>query len=73
VSDVKNIPITDIAEFDSVDVIEVLVKVGDEVIIDQPLVTIESEKAMMDYPSPLAGVVEEVIVQDGGKIKEGDA
>ena len=71
-SDVKNIPITDIAEFDSVDVIEILVKVGDEVAIDQPLVTIESEKAMMDYPSPLAGVVEEVIVQDGGKIKEGD-
>ncbi len=69
--DVKNIPITDIAEFDSVDVIEILVKVGDEVAIDQPLVTIESEKAMMDYPSPLAGVVEEVIVQDGEKIKEG--
>ena len=71
--EVKKISITDIAEFDSVDVIEVLVKVGDEVAIDQPLVTIESEKAMLDYPSPLAGVVEEVIVQDGGKIKEGDA
>lgn len=71
-SEVKKIPITDIAEFDSVDVVEILVKVGDEITIDQPLVTIESEKAMMDYPSPLAGVVEEVIVQDGGKIVEGD-
>ncbi len=70
--DIKNIPITDIAEFDSVDVVEVLVKAGDEVVIDQPLVTVESEKAMMDYPSPLAGVVEKVIVQDGGKVKEGD-
>lgn len=70
--DIKNIPITDIAEFDSVDVVEVLVKAGDEVAIDQPLVTVESEKAMMDYPSPLAGVVEKVIVQDGGKVKEGD-
>ncbi|MFK7814697.1 MAG: 2-oxo acid dehydrogenase subunit E2 [Gammaproteobacteria bacterium] len=72
-SEVKKISITDIAEFDSVDVVEILVKVGDEISIDQPLVTIESEKAMMDYPSPLAGVVEEVIVRDGDKIVEGDA
>lgn len=69
---IKNIPITDIADFDSVDVVEILVKAGDEITIDQPLVTIESEKAMMDYPSPLAGVVEEVVVKDGGKIVEGD-
>jgi len=72
VNDVKNIPITDIADFESVDVVEVLVKVGDEVAIEQPLVTIESEKAMIDYPSPLAGVVQKVIVQDGDKVKEGD-
>ena len=71
-SDVKTISITDIAEFDSVDVVEILIKAGDEIVIDQPLVTIESEKAMMDYPSPLAGVVEEVIVQGGSKIVEGD-
>ena len=70
--DIKNIPITDIAEFDSVDVVEILVKAGDEVTIDQPLVTVESEKAMMDYPSPQAGVVEKVIVQEGGKVEEGD-
>jgi len=72
VDDIKNIPITDIAEFDSVDVVEILVKAGDEVTIDQPLVTVESEKAMMDYPSPQAGVVEKVIVQEGGKVEEGD-
>jgi pyruvate dehydrogenase E2 component (dihydrolipoamide acetyltransferase) len=72
VNDVKNIPITDIADFESVDVVEVLVKAGDEVAIEQPLVTIESEKAMIDYPSPLAGVVQKVIVQDGDKVKEGD-
>ncbi len=70
--EIKNIPITDIAEFDSVDVVEVLVKVGDELTIDQPLVTVESEKAMMDYPSPLSGVVEKVMVQDGGKVEEGE-
>ena len=71
-SDVKPIQITDIAEFESVDVVEVLVKVGDEVVIEQPLVTVESEKAMMDYPSPLAGVVDKVLVQEGGNVKEGD-
>ena len=70
--EVKNILITDIADFESVDVVEVLVKVGDEITVDQPLVTVESEKAMMDYPSPQAGIVEKVLVQDGGSVKEGD-
>ncbi len=70
---VKNILITDIADFDSVDVVEVLVKAGDKIAADQPLVTVESEKAMMDYPSPLAGMVEKVLVEEGEKVKEGDA
>jgi len=72
VDELKNISITDIEEFDSVDLVEVLVKEGDEIAVDQPLVTVESEKAMMDYPSPQAGVVEKVLVQDGGTLKEGD-
>ena len=72
VVEVKEIKISDIEEFDSVDVIEVLVKVGDEISIDQPLITVESEKAMMDYPSPHAGVVEEIIVREGNKVSEGD-
>lgn len=71
-ADVISIPITDIEDFESVDVVEVLVKVGDEVEINQPLVTVESEKATMDYPSPHAGVVEKVLVQDGLQVKEGD-
>ncbi len=71
--EIKNILITDIADFESVDVVEVLVKAGDEIAADQPLVTVESEKAMMDYPSPLPGVVEKVLVEDGEKLKEGDA
>ena len=70
--EIKDIKISDIEEFDSVDVVEILVKVGDEISIDQPLITVESEKAMMDYPSPHAGVVEEVIVQEGNKVSEGD-
>jgi len=71
-ADVISIPITDIEDFESVDVVEVLVKIGDEVEIDQPLITVESEKAMMDYPSPYAGVVEKVLVQNGSQVKEGD-
>ena len=70
--EIKDIKISDIEEFDSVDVIEVLVKEGDEISVDQPLITVESEKAMMDYPSPHAGVVEEIIVQEGNKVSEGD-
>ena len=71
-ADVITIPITDIEDFDSVDVVEVLVNIGDEVEVDQPLVTFESEKAMMDYPSPHAGVVEKVHVQNGSQVKNGD-
>ena len=70
--EIKDIKISDIEEFDSVDVVEILVKVGDKISIDQPLITVESEKAMMDYPSPHAGVVEEIIVQEGNKVSEGD-
>ena len=69
---IKKIQITDIADFDSVEVIEVLVKKGDEVDIDQPVVTVESDKAMMDYPSPFAGTIEEVYVREGNKVSEGD-
>ncbi len=68
----ENIKISDIADFESVDVVEILVKVGDEISIDQPLITVESEKAMMDYPSPSAGIVDKVLVKEGNKISEGD-
>ena len=69
---IKNVAITDIADFDAVDVVEILVKEGDEITVDQPLVTIESEKAMMDYPSPYAGTVEKIEVQEGNTVSEGD-
>ncbi len=68
----KNIQITDIADFESVDVVEILVQAGDEIAVDQPLITVESEKAMMDYPSPYAGVVDKVLVEEGNKVSEGD-
>ncbi len=70
--DLKPIKITDIEEFDSVDVVEILVNVGDEISQDQAIITLESEKAMMDFPSKYAGVVHEISVQEGGSVKEGD-
>ena len=51
-----NVP--DIGDFKDVPVIEVLVKPGDKVKVDQPLVTLESDKATMDVPSPIAGTVQ---------------
>jgi pyruvate dehydrogenase E2 component (dihydrolipoamide acetyltransferase) len=63
--------VPDLGNFDEVAVIEVLVKVGDTVEVDTPLITLETEKATMDVPSPAAGVVEAVNVQAGGKVSEG--
>ena len=71
-ADLKEVRITDIEEFDSVDVVSVLVADGDQVELDQPLFTIESEKAMMDYPSPHTGVINRVEVKEGSQVKEGD-
>jgi len=68
----QEIKITDIEEFDAVDVVNVLVAVGDTIEVEQPLVTIESDKAMMDFPSTHAGIVKQVKVTEGGKVKEGD-
>jgi len=63
--------VPDLGNFSEVAVIEVLVKVGDKVAVDAPLVTLETEKATMDVPSSAAGVVEAVHVQAGGKVSEG--
>ena len=57
--------------FDSVGVIDVLVKAGDTVDIDTPLVTLETDKATMDVPSTAKGVVEKVHVAKGGKVSPG--
>ena len=64
-----NVP--DMGSFDSVGVIDVLVKPGDTVDIDTPLVTLETDKATMDVPSTAKGVVEKVHVAKGGKVSPG--
>ena len=65
------VTVPDIGDFDEVAVIEVLVKVGDAVKAEQSLITVESDKASMEIPSSQAGVVREIRVEVGGKIKQG--
>ena len=70
-SSLIDIKVPDIGDFDEVTVIEVLVKPGDAVKVDQSLLTVESDKASMEIPSSHAGVVKEVKVKLGDKVKEG--
>jgi pyruvate dehydrogenase E2 component (dihydrolipoamide acetyltransferase) len=62
----------DIGDFHDVEVIEILVNPGDRVEAEDPLITLESDKASMEIPSPQAGVVGEVRVALGDKINRGD-
>jgi pyruvate/2-oxoglutarate dehydrogenase complex dihydrolipoamide acyltransferase (E2) component len=66
-----DIQVPDIGDFDEVAVIELLVKVGDTVAVDQSLITVESDKASMEIPSSHAGVVKELKVKLGDKVKQG--
>jgi len=66
-----NIQVPDIGDFDEVGVIELLVKVGDTVKAEQSLITVESDKASMEMPSSHAGVVKELKIALGDKVKQG--
>ena len=63
--------VPDIGDFKDVPVIEIFVKVGDTVKAEDPLVSLESDKATMDVPAPLSGVVKEIRVKLGDKVSEG--
>ena len=62
-SNLVEVKVPDIGDFDSVPVIELFVKVGDTLQVDDAIVTLESDKATMDVPSPVAGTVKEVLVE----------
>jgi pyruvate dehydrogenase E2 component (dihydrolipoyllysine-residue acetyltransferase) len=72
VSSLVEVRVPDMGNFKDVAVIDVLVKPGDSVAIDSPLVTLESDKATMDVPSTAVGVVEKVHTNKGGKVNTGD-
>ncbi|HET8807806.1 MAG TPA: dihydrolipoyl dehydrogenase [Methylophaga sp.] len=66
------VKVPDIGDFDAVEIIEVLVSVGDEITENQDIITLESDKAAMEIPSTAAGKVVELLVSVGDKIGEGD-
>jgi pyruvate dehydrogenase E2 component (dihydrolipoamide acetyltransferase) len=65
------VSVPDIGDFNDVPVIEILVSVGDTVAVEDPLVTLESDKATMDVPSPAAGTVKAIHVKVGDRLSEG--
>ena len=71
--ELREVQVPDIGDFDQVAVTEVLVKPGDQIEVESPLITLESDKATMDVPSPWAGTVKEVKVAAGAKVGKGAA
>ncbi len=69
---IREVHVPDIGEFDDVEVVELLVAPGDTVSVDQSLITLESDKASMEVPSPTAGVVAELRVAIGDTVAEGN-
>lgn len=70
-ADLIEIKVPDIGDFDEVEIIDVLISAGDTVEVNQDLITLESDKAAMEIPSTHAGVIKEVKVAVGDKVKEG--
>lgn len=70
-AETRQVSIPDIGDFKDVPVIEVLVKPGDSIAAEDPIIVLESDKATIEVPSPFAGVVKEMSVKAGDKISEG--
>ena len=67
------VKIPDIGDYKDVPIIEVHVKEGDPVNADDPLISLESDKATMEVPAPSAGIVEKLLIKLGDKVSEGHA
>ncbi|MGR3984649.1 MAG: dihydrolipoamide acetyltransferase, partial [Gammaproteobacteria bacterium] len=65
------VQVPDIGDFDAVEVIEVLVGAGQQVAAEDPLITLESDKATMEIPAPRAGTVTKLMVEVGQKVSQG--
>ncbi len=70
-SDSVPVAVPDIGDFEDVPIIEILVSPGDTVAVDDPLLTLESDKATMDVPAPFAGTVGDLLVKIGDKVSQG--
>ena len=70
-AELKKIHIPNIGDFDSVEVIEIMVKVGDKINIEDSLITVESDKASMDIPSSASGLIKSIDIKVGDEVKEG--
>lgn len=70
-AEIKDILVPDIGDFDGVEVIEILVAVGDQIAVEDPIASLESDKAAMEIPSPFAGTVKEVKINVGDKVSQG--
>ena len=68
----KELLVPDIGDFDQVEIIEVLVKEGNKIKINDPIVTLESDKSSVEVPSTLDGEVESIKVKVGDKVSKGD-
>jgi pyruvate dehydrogenase E2 component (dihydrolipoamide acetyltransferase) len=68
----REVLVPDLGEFKNVEIVELLVKAGDSVRAEQPLLTLETDKAAMEVPSPAAGRVLEIKVAPGGRVSKGD-
>ena len=68
----QEVRVPDLGDFDEVEIVEVLVALGDQVSEEDPLVTLETEKAAMEVPSPLAGTVAELTIATGMRVSTGD-
>ena len=70
-AEIKDILVPDIGDFDGVEVIEILVAAGDQIAVEDPIASLESDKAAMEIPSPFAGTVKSVKIKIGDKVSEG--
>ncbi|MCW8942283.1 MAG: dihydrolipoyllysine-residue acetyltransferase [Gammaproteobacteria bacterium] len=70
-AEMKDILVPDIGDFDGVEVIEIMVAAGDSINVEDPIVSLESDKAAMEIPSPFAGTVKEIKVNLGDTVSEG--
>ena len=69
---IKKITVPDIGDFENVEIVEILVKQGDEIKKNDPLITLESDKSSVEVPSTQEGIIEKISVKVGDKVSKGD-